>query len=206
MRAPFSKLIVALALVAPTWAQEPKPAATAPIPKVGYLPFTFSEDRPPAIEKVNNALKTLVQGVGMEWVDEGRILGVWTRDLGERPTPKQIPEDKKLLNLGRRLGVDYLVAGTCDWKIRSIWVALGPKTKAVCTVELVVIDVRNERVAHRAKEVARLYKERRGLGNRRFPARQPVGNARQWRAEDAPYGALGSSTHRQGAGGAAQAL
>lgn len=157
------KLLALLVLVLPSAlvrAQETKPPAP-PISKVGCLPLTFSEDRPSAIEKVKATMKTLVQGVGMEWVDEGRVLGAWTR-MGERPEPKDIPDDKKLLDLGQRLGVDYLVAGTCNWKIRSVWVALGPKTKAICTIELVIIDVRGERVAHRAKETADSTKREEG--------------------------------------------
>jgi len=152
----FQLVVVALATAAlsPVGAQETKPQAAPPAVKMVCLPFYFSEDRPSAVEKVKGAFKTLVQSVGMEWIDEGRVVGVWTRDMGERLGKKEIPENKKLLELGQRLGSDYVAAGTCSWQVRSVWVGLGPKTKAICTVELVIVDVKGRRVAHHAVATA----------------------------------------------------
>jgi hypothetical protein len=53
--------------------------------------------------------------------------------------------------MGKRLKVDYVVASRCHWLVRSPWVNLGPKTKAVATVDMWVIDVAKSEFALKAE-------------------------------------------------------
>jgi hypothetical protein len=64
--------------------------------------------------------------------------------------PGQLPatfDPKKLLAFGKAVGADYVCAGTLAWRVRSVWVGLGPKTKANAVVNVMIIDVKKAEVA-----------------------------------------------------------
>ncbi len=64
-----------------------------------------------------------------------------------------LPSPKRLLQLGKALGADYVVAGRCKWSTVSLWVALGPKTKSWCTVDVLIVDVANAEIDLQARAV-----------------------------------------------------
>lgn len=49
--------------------------------------------------------------------------------------------------------VDYVCSGTLGWRVRSVWVGLGPKTKSTATVDLIIIDVKNGEIVHEVKSL-----------------------------------------------------
>ncbi len=65
----------------------------------------------------------------------------------------ELPSPQQLLRLGQRLGVDWVIAARADWRSRSIRIGPGPKTSSVCTVDMLIVDVRYREVALDAHQV-----------------------------------------------------
>lgn len=155
-------IVVAAAVVflcTSTWAQDA-------VPKVAIFPWAFAEnERGTNATAVTTAMDTLRrmferQG-GYDVVSEVRSRAVW-RELGHSEVPLTVEQpsdlpqsfdEKRLLEFGRKLGVDYVCAGRLSWRVRSVWVTLGPKTKADATISLVIIDVKNGAVVHEVREL-----------------------------------------------------
>ncbi|MFA6082513.1 MAG: hypothetical protein WC773_03835 [Patescibacteria group bacterium] len=147
----FGKVVLAfalvLALLLPSACFAQAPTTT---PKVAVLPWVFTENgratnstKSSAVTTVEKMVVDLLAKVGLERVDDGKVTGVWSRDLGkELPTGAAFPDDRDLLALGQKLDVDYVMVGNCAWRVRSVWVGFGPKTKAECEVSVRVIDVK----------------------------------------------------------------
>ena len=88
-------------------------------------------------------------------IPEARVVNTWTQDLGysfEEPR-KDLPTPKQLLKLGKKLGVDWVVSSRAVWHTRSIWIGLGPKTKSDCTLDMVIVDVKNGELSLDARNV-----------------------------------------------------
>ncbi len=140
--------------------------AQADVARVAIFPWTFAEnERGTNMTAVTTAMDTLrrlfEQRGGYEVISEVRCRAVW-REMGMQEVPLTVEnpsdlprtfDEKRLLEYGRRLGVDYVCAGTLSWRVRSVWVTLGPKTKADATVNLIIIDVKNGEVAHEVREL-----------------------------------------------------
>lgn len=71
-------------------------------------------------------------------------------DPGQLP---KLPSDKDLLAIGRKAGVDLVCVRTLSWRVRSVWVGLGPKTKADAVVNCKIVDVPKETVMLDALDV-----------------------------------------------------
>lgn len=133
--------------------QEAKP------PLVAIYPWTFAENEKGtsqvAINTAEDTLRKLFEKrASMEVVSEARCKAVWQQldfaewpytveELGQLP---RLEDPKKLLEFGETLGVEYVCSGTLGWTVRSVWVALGPKTKANANINVIIIDVKNKEV------------------------------------------------------------
>lgn len=129
------------------------------VKRVAILPLMFRDgdketDNPEATGAYRTALFAAFEKLGMERIDEGKVNGVWRELTGSSfdSGSTSLPEPEKLVQLGRRLAVDYVVVSRCQWKIRSPWVGLGPKTKAIATVDLWIVDVSKSEFSLKAKE------------------------------------------------------
>lgn len=134
--------------------------AQVTIKKVALYPWTFAENEKGTSEggiaTASDTLRKLFETRGgYEVVPAGRSAAVW-KELGFPEAPLTVEElgqlpatfdDKQLLQFGKRMGVDYVCAGTLGWRVRSVWVGLGPKTKADATVNVRIIDVKAGTVA-----------------------------------------------------------
>lgn len=65
----------------------------------------------------------------------------WVETFEEPGQQAPVPPPKVLLEFGKAVGADYVCAGRVSWHVRSVWVGLGPKTKARALVDCRVIDV-----------------------------------------------------------------
>lgn len=119
------------------------------VPKVAVLPLVYTNGTDGAETTAKTTLEKLIRGVGYELIDEGKVNGVWSRQMGQPRDTKTIPADKELLALGEGLGADYVVAGTCGWRVKTI-VGFGLKTKALCNVEVRVVRVKTKEVDYTA--------------------------------------------------------
>lgn len=147
----------AVAIVAPMWAQEP---VEVKVPAVAIYPWTYAENErgtsATAVDTAKSTLRKLFEeGAGCEVISDAKCKAAW-KQVGFREVPEtvedlgQLPllgDPKDLLAFGERLGADYVCSGTLGWTVRSIWVGLGPKTKAYANVNVIVIDVKKKEIA-----------------------------------------------------------
>jgi hypothetical protein len=129
--------------------------------KVVIFPWTFAENErgtnATAVQTAKDMLRKVFEERGkMEIISEARAAAAWEQVMNERPWQATVEElgqlpgpidPKKLLKLGEVLGADYVCAGTVGWTVRSVWIGLGPKTKAYCDINLQIIDVKRGEVA-----------------------------------------------------------
>jgi hypothetical protein len=133
-----------------------KPAAVV-VETMAILPWRYRDGTDTAVKTGKEFLQRLMTRAKIDTVSEVKTIAAWEdangeawrddRDKTDLPTPAQ------MLRVGRRLGVDWVMAGRARWHTRSIWVSLGPKTKSSCTVDALVVDVRHQIVALDAKDV-----------------------------------------------------
>lgn len=129
----LSACLLALAVVGASIAHEP-----VKVPKVAAL-WTFAESgRGSSVGDVCTATD-LIQNhseemAGYEVVSDALALAARCESgCPKRPNtiedPSQLPllpSANQLLELGKKVGVDFVSAGTLSWRVRSIWVGLGP--------------------------------------------------------------------------------
>ena len=142
-------LALAFALVALASPQDPaKPATIAP--KVAIVPWAMNGGTPTAVETAQKALLKLFEKEGYEVVNQAQVNSTWKRDMSmeipdtladEQTPPVAYPSAKDALALGKQLNVDMVCIGRLKWHTKSVWVSLGPKTKAEATVDCMLIDV-----------------------------------------------------------------
>ena len=146
-------------------AQVNRPATPAPqIRTVAIVPWTLSKGTKTAEKTAKDTVVALFTGAGQTVVPESVTNDFWVKEFGsarethvytkEGEAPAPLPTPQELLKLGRAMGVDFVTAGRAKWHTRSIWVGLGPKTKATCTVDMIIIDVNKAEIVLEAKNVS----------------------------------------------------
>jgi hypothetical protein len=130
--------------------------------RVAILPWCLKEGTDTAMETARDVTHKLFEGVNYEVIPEVRAKGVWEDELGY-PKLKlsagsddaypDLPTAQQLLALGQKMGVDVVCAGRAKWHTKSVWVSLGPKTKADCTVDVMIVDVAKQEVVLDAKNI-----------------------------------------------------
>lgn len=130
--------------------------------QMAVIPWTFKDGTDTAVQTAKDAINQILQGSNFEVVPWGRTKMFWEERLGMpvirerldgREALPELPSPSAMLKLGKLMGVQYVCAGRASWHTRSIWVTLGPKTKADCTVDTVVVDVENAQVVLDARGV-----------------------------------------------------
>ena len=143
-----------------TWVPSQDPTSGAKMAgapdRVAMLPWMFQEGTDTAMTTARKTIETLFNASHCSFLDEGAVLSMWEsgmkqtksskRVFGSRDYMPDLPGAKDLLALGRKLNANIVVTGRCKWSTGSKWVALGPKTKAWCTVDVLIIDVKNSEI------------------------------------------------------------
>lgn len=133
-----------------------------PVPKVAILPWCFREGTDTAVKTAKDTVSALFEKTNHEVLGVVTVKSAWERDLNMAPFPElsngkdtypALPTPKELLALGKKLNADFVCAGRAKWHTKSVWVGFGPKTKADCTVDMMIVDVKKEEVALDAKDV-----------------------------------------------------
>ncbi|MEA2553388.1 MAG: hypothetical protein QOJ65_1564 [Fimbriimonadaceae bacterium] len=148
--------------VAQPQGQTPPQTAASAARKVAVLPWCLKDGTDTAVETARDTVHKIFESVNYEVIPEVRTKSVWEEDLGY-PALKlsvgggeaypDLPPAKQLLEIGKKMGVDLVCAGRAKWHTKSVWVSLGPKTKADCTVDVIIVDVAKEEVVLDAKDV-----------------------------------------------------
>lgn len=128
---------------------------------VAILPWIYENGTPGAQIAAKEFLETILKKSQFfredrfQIIPEARVTLTWTKDMGHDPGSErtEIPTPRELLKLGERLGVDWVITGHAFWHTRRVWIGLGPKTKAECTVDMVIVDVKNKELSLDARGV-----------------------------------------------------
>ncbi|WP_025226814.1 hypothetical protein [Fimbriimonas ginsengisoli] len=129
---------------------------------MAVLPWCLKGGTESAVKTARETITTLFEKTKHEVLSPAAVQVAWETDLKLAPIPTELKDDedfpampsaKDLLALGKKLHVDWVCAGRAKWHTKSVWVSLGPKTKADCTVDCMIIDVKKEEVALDAKNV-----------------------------------------------------
>ena len=157
--------LATLSLMQQTTTVEGAQQASRPkIKTVAVLPWRYQGGTDTAMKSADETVIALFSGAGYAVVPKAvtqeyltdmfgeRGLGL-PFDMDDRAVPN-LPSPQEMLRLGREMGVDLVCAGGASWHTRSIWVSLGPKTKATCTVDMVIVDVARAEVVLDARRVS----------------------------------------------------
>lgn len=121
---------------------------------VAVLPWCFVGGTEGAKRTAREFLNAVLAKGYLEILPESRVAASCEDlDIDTSERGKVLPSPRQLLKLGMKLGVDYVIAPLADWHSRPIWVSLGPKTKSTCSVDMLIIDVKNQEVVLDAKQV-----------------------------------------------------
>jgi hypothetical protein len=165
-------LAFASMLIAPVQqGQQPPPAQqgttqTTPqapaVRKVAIIPWSMKDGVEEARKVCSETVDNLFKGVNYEPQSPTLVKTTWEETLGQAKLKDtydgsdnlpSLPTAKDLLALGETLKVDLVCAGRAKWHTKSVWVSLGPKTKADCTVDIMIVDVLNKEVVLEAHDV-----------------------------------------------------
>ncbi|MFZ4507216.1 MAG: hypothetical protein ACOYON_05900 [Fimbriimonas sp.] len=133
-----------------------------PIRQVALLPWALKDGTETADKTARDMVRTLLEKSNYEVLPEVRTKTAWEEGLKLSPIKgelegkdalPELPGAKDLLALGKLMGVDLVCAGRAVWHTKSVWVGLGPKTKADCTVDVLIVDVKKEEVVLDAKGI-----------------------------------------------------
>lgn len=137
------------------------PGQTVP-PKVAILPWCFRDGTETAVKTGKETLSLIFEKTKHEVLSPVVVKSAWEQDLGMPAFPESaaghdtypaLPTAKELLALGKKLNADFVCAGRASWHTKSVWVGLGPKTKADCAVDMTIVDVKKEEIALDARDV-----------------------------------------------------
>lgn len=130
------------------------------VPRVAIYPWAFAENErgtnATAVATAEDALRKLFEKrASFEVVSEARCVAAWKdldldeveRTYEETGQLPRLVDPKDLLRFGERLNVDFVCSGTVAWHVRSVWVGLGPKTKAHANVNMYIVDVKKKEIA-----------------------------------------------------------
>lgn len=131
--------------------------AAIAVKKVAILPLLFFKDNDvsenkTAIGAYTSELDAVLDTYGIQRVDQATVNSSWQQLTGQPFSTReyQLPPAEQLVELGKKLGVDYVIFSRLKWHVRSVWVFLGPKTKAEAVVDLWIVDVANSEFALKA--------------------------------------------------------
>jgi hypothetical protein len=117
--------------------------------RVALIPFEVTGGRGSVPELVDPTLRECFQNNGYEIVAGQAVLDA-AKELGVRA--QGLPSDKDLLEIGKRVGADYVVAGNMTITSKKVWTPL-PRAKAEAVVDTVIIEVSTGTVVYDPKKM-----------------------------------------------------
>lgn len=128
---------------------------------IAVLPIAMKDGTETARETAEKTFETLLEKSGNQILEGPTVVDAWQK-LGQKPFDENIeggetypdmPAPKEMLELGRSLKVDYVLASRLKWHTKSVWVGFGPKTKADCTIDVTIVDVKKSEISLQATDV-----------------------------------------------------
>jgi hypothetical protein len=114
---------------------------------VAIIPWNFRGGTPGAVETARRTIDGFFDRAGYDRISTSKVDNAWPhrhRLVGsESETMPEMPTDDALRHIGHDLGANMVCVGDVSWHTRSIWVALGPKTKSTCTLSMKLMNLDN---------------------------------------------------------------
>jgi outer membrane lipoprotein-sorting protein len=86
-------------------------------------------------------------------LDQGRaLLGQETSNRSD--APYVLPTLDQMTAIGAKVGARYILAGRAQWSHRNVWVGIANRVKAICTVDIRILDMSTGKLVLEAKNVA----------------------------------------------------
>lgn len=117
--------------------------------RVALIPFEVTGGRGSVPELVDPTLRECFQNNGYEIVAGQAVLDA-AKELGVRA--QGLPSEKDLLEIGKRVDADYVVAGSMIITSKKVWTPL-PRAKAEAAVDTVIIEVSTGTVVYDPKKM-----------------------------------------------------
>jgi hypothetical protein len=110
---------------------------------VVIIPFVFRGGTQSAVETGRETVDKFFERAGYDRISINKEDIPWSASVnlvgdGNDPMPR-LPSEQVMRKIGQTEHADLVVAGEVYWHTRSIWVSLGPKTKATAYVNLKMV-------------------------------------------------------------------
>ncbi|HLK58769.1 MAG TPA: outer membrane lipoprotein-sorting protein [Chthonomonadaceae bacterium] len=148
----------------------PKPQVVELGDTVAIIPWNYKNGKDPAVESAHEVCSQLLLATGLNvfliktatgampppmtgvsgskkvdspfahiWKEGKRAV---TQDAPDKPNAVFIlPTLDEMIEIGERLNTRYVLAGRAQWRSRDVWIGVSNRIKAICTVDLVILDV-----------------------------------------------------------------
>jgi hypothetical protein len=131
------------------------PPAALHVETMAILPWHYAQGTDGAVKTAKEFLATLMEKSQVDTTSEVLTTAGWkaANGSGWDDRKEELPTPDEMLRTGKKLGVDWVMAGRARWHTKSVWIGTGPKTKSDCTVDALIVDVQSGRVALNARGV-----------------------------------------------------
>jgi hypothetical protein len=122
---------------------------------VALLPWSLSAATDGGREATFKAIESVFANANYQILPTVGTKKVWEEDLrmpridlapASEKDLRPLPSAKDLLALGEALKADLVCAGRAHFHTKSIWVGLGPKTKAEVVMDVILVDIQKREV------------------------------------------------------------
>lgn len=101
-------------------------------------------------QKTEDALYEVFKKGGFKVISEGASAAAWKKQGLKAPTYTRAPSVPQLVKFGNSAGARYVVMAQINYRTRSIWVNLGPKTISSCDISVTIIDTQKGDITYEA--------------------------------------------------------
>ena len=85
-------------------------------------------------------------------LDNGRAM-LGQTITGDGQTPYVLPTLQQMIRIGETLQTRYVLAGRAQWSTRNVWVGVANRAKSLCTVDMLILDMRNRSLVLNAHNI-----------------------------------------------------
>jgi len=117
--------------------------------RIALIPLNVDGGRGTAKESLPGVYKQVFEEEGFD-VTMGQPVEAAMSALGIRVGG--MPTQQELLRIGKKLGVDYVLAADIKVDTKRVWVMLVPKAKSTVTIDTVIVNVKQGRIVYDPKE------------------------------------------------------
>lgn len=152
----FLVILVSLVLLVTLSSVEAAKKSTPTTPNISgytiaFVPLEITGGRGVAKEKLPEVYREVFTTEGFQVV-MGQPVEAAMQKLNIR-IGGGLPTNKELLQLGKELRVDYVLASTVKVETKKVWVMLVPQAKSTITIDTLIVNVKKAEVVYDPKNM-----------------------------------------------------